>query len=61
VSNSKPTTLSSGGGFGNFCAALFFGDYEKTPFALHDGESSNFKFVIEGRKKLQLWPDKFFG
>jgi hypothetical protein len=41
-------------------AALFFGDYEKTPFGLHDGESSNFKFVIAGRKKMRLWPDKYF-
>jgi len=41
-------------------AALFFGDYDKTPFGLHDGESSNFKFIIEGRKKMRLWPDKFF-
>ena len=41
-------------------ATVFFGNYEKTPFGLHDGESSNFKFMIEGRKKMQLWPDAFF-
>ena len=41
-------------------ATLFMGDYEKTPVGLHDGNSSNFKFIIEGRKKMRLWPGEFF-
>jgi 50S ribosomal protein L16 3-hydroxylase len=41
-------------------ASVFIGDYEETPVGLHVGNSGNFKFVVEGRKRLRLWPDKFF-
>lgn len=39
---------------------LFLGNYEKTPVGLHEGGSSNFKFVIEGRKRLRVWPGEVF-
>lgn len=41
-------------------ATLFFGNYAKTPVGLHRGSSSNFKFIILGRKRMRLWPDKYF-
>ena len=37
-------------------ALVFLGNYEKTPFGLHDGNSSNFAFVVAGRKRLRVWP-----
>jgi hypothetical protein len=41
-------------------ASVFVGNYKITPAGLHRGNSANFKFVVQGRKKLQLWPDKLF-
>lgn len=41
-------------------ASVFVGNYKITPAGLHRGNSANFKFVVQGRKKLRLWPDKLF-
>ncbi|HEX2438312.1 MAG TPA: hypothetical protein VHT71_08375 [Methylomirabilota bacterium] len=41
-------------------AALFLGNYHRTPFGLHRGRSSNFMFVVEGVKRIRAWPDAFF-
>jgi 50S ribosomal protein L16 3-hydroxylase len=40
-------------------ATLFMGTYRNTPFGLHRGRSSNFMFVIEGRKRILCWPDAY--
>jgi 50S ribosomal protein L16 3-hydroxylase len=39
-------------------SAVFLGTYEKTPLGLHEADASNFIFVIEGRKRLRVWPSK---
>jgi len=44
----------------NAKATIFLGNYERTPFGLHPGESENFQFVIDGRKRLRVWPPDFF-
>ncbi len=41
-------------------AALFLGNYRRTPFGLHRGRSGNFMFVVHGRKRIRSWPDAFF-
>jgi hypothetical protein len=41
-------------------ASVFVGNYKITPVGLHRGNSANFKFVVQGGKKLHLWPDKLF-
>jgi len=40
-------------------ATVFLGNYRKTPAGLHAGASSNFKFIVEGRKRMRLWPDQY--
>ena len=42
--------------------ALFLGNYKCTPFGVHsDGRgSTNFTFVLAGRKRLLAWPWEFF-
>jgi len=39
-------------------SAVFIGTYEKTPLGLHEADASNFIFVIEGRKRLRVWPSE---
>jgi len=39
---------------------LFFGNYDKTPQGIHKDPVDIFLFVIEGRKKMYLWPEEFF-
>ena len=39
---------------------LFFGNYDKTPRGIHIDPVDVFLFVIEGRKKMYLWPKEFF-
>jgi 50S ribosomal protein L16 3-hydroxylase len=39
-------------------SAIFLGNYEKTPLGLHEADASNFIFVIEGRKRLRVWPSE---
>jgi len=41
-------------------ATLFIGDYKKTPFGVHRGTSGNFKFIVDGRKRMRLWPSAHF-
>jgi len=41
-------------------ATLFFGSYRKEPRGIHLGNSSNFKFVIHGKKRMRFWPSRFF-
>ncbi len=41
-------------------ATLFIGDYNKTPFGVHRGTSGNFKFIVDGRKRMRLWPSAHF-
>lgn len=41
-------------------SALFLGNYEKTPYGLHVGEAGSFKLVIEGRKRVRVWPPHYF-
>ena len=39
---------------------LFFGNYDKTPRGIHKDPVDIFLFVIEGHKKMYLWPEEFF-
>lgn len=39
---------------------LFFGNYDKTPRGIHKDPVDIFLFVIEGRKKMYLWPEESF-
>lgn len=41
-------------------AGLFLGNYRKTPFGLHQGASSNFMFVVQGKKRIRAWPGHAF-
>jgi hypothetical protein len=41
-------------------AALFLGNYARTPFGVHRGRSTNFMFVLDGVKRIRAWPDSFF-
>jgi ribosomal protein L16 Arg81 hydroxylase len=41
-------------------ATLFFGNYDRTPFGLHKESSHHFLFVLHGRKRIRLWPKKYF-
>jgi 50S ribosomal protein L16 3-hydroxylase len=45
---------------GHAKATVFLGNYQKTPFGLHQGDSNNFQFVVAGAKRLRLWPADFF-
>lgn len=39
---------------------VFIGNYTTTPFGVHQDTASNFMFIIEGQKRMRLWPDDFF-
>lgn len=41
-------------------ATVFLGNYDRTPFGLHRGNSGNFMFVVDGEKRMRTWPDAFF-
>jgi 50S ribosomal protein L16 3-hydroxylase len=41
-------------------ATLFFGSYRKEARGIHLGNSSNFKFVVHGKKRMRFWPSRFF-
>ncbi len=46
---------------GDSCkATVFLGNYDRTPFGLHRGHSSNFMFVVDGQKRMRTWPDAYF-
>jgi len=39
---------------------LFVGNYEQTPFGIHQDPANVFAFVIEGSKRIYLWPENYF-
>jgi hypothetical protein len=41
-------------------ATIFLGNYDRTPIGLHKGSSHNFMFVLHGRKRIRLWPKRYF-
>lgn len=41
-------------------AVVWLGDYKKTPYGIHLGNSHTFMFVVEGTKRLRVWPAEFF-
>ena len=41
-------------------ATVFMGNYDRTPFGLHRGNSGNFMFVVDGQKRMRTWPDAYF-
>jgi 50S ribosomal protein L16 3-hydroxylase len=41
-------------------ATVFLGNYDRTPFGLHRGDSANFMFVVDGMKRMRTWPDAYF-
>ena len=41
-------------------ADVWLGNYDKTPAGVHQDRASNFMFVIEGHRRMHLWPDEFF-
>lgn len=41
-------------------AVVFLGDYDKTPFGVHQDPGATFSFVIAGRKTVRAWPDEAF-
>lgn len=46
---------------GDACkATVFLGNYDRTPFGLHRGDSANFMFVVDGLKRMRTWPDAYF-
>jgi 50S ribosomal protein L16 3-hydroxylase len=41
-------------------ATVYAGNYDRTPFGLHRGNSGTFMFVVDGQKRMRTWPDAFF-
>jgi 50S ribosomal protein L16 3-hydroxylase len=41
-------------------ATLSLGNYDRTPIGVHKGDSHTFLFVLHGRKRIRLWPKKYF-
>jgi len=39
---------------------LFIGNYQQTPFGIHQDPANVFAFVIEGRRRIYLWPEEYF-
>ena len=39
---------------------LFLGNYEQTPFGIHQDPANVFAFVIEGSRRIYLWPEEYF-
>lgn len=39
---------------------LFVGNYEQTPFGIHQDPANVFDFIIEGGKRIYLWPEDYF-
>jgi hypothetical protein len=39
---------------------LFLGDYETTPFRVHKDRANIFSFVLQGRKRMRVWPFEVF-
>lgn len=41
-------------------STLFLGNYKKTPAGLHHGSAGDLMFVVEGVKRIRVWPREFF-
>jgi 50S ribosomal protein L16 3-hydroxylase len=41
-------------------ADIFLGTYRRTPFGLHKDTASNFSFVLQGKKRMRVWPFEVF-
>ena len=39
---------------------IFLGNYKKTPFGLHKDIADNISFVLQGRKRMRVWPYEIF-
>lgn len=39
---------------------LFVGNYEQTPFGIHQDPANIFDFIIGGGKRIYLWPEEYF-
>jgi len=39
---------------------LFIGNYEQTPFGIHQDPANVFDFIIKGVKRIYLWPEDYF-
>src|SRR5262245_32691468 len=39
---------------------LFVGNYDQTPFGIHQDPANVFAFIIEGRRRIYLWPEEYF-
>ncbi|HVS81105.1 MAG TPA: cupin domain-containing protein [Pyrinomonadaceae bacterium] len=39
---------------------VLLGNYKKTPFGIHKDAVTVFLFVVEGRKRIYLWPEGYF-
>src|SRR5207245_3009425 len=39
---------------------LFVSNNRLTPFGIHRDPASNFTLVVQGRKRMRLWPEAFF-
>lgn len=42
-----------------WCSVLFAGNYDRTPFGVHQDNKSTFQFIIAGRKRMRLWTNEF--
>lgn len=42
-----------------WCSVLFAGNYDRTPFGVHQDDKSTFQFIIAGRKRMRLWSGEF--
>jgi 50S ribosomal protein L16 3-hydroxylase len=45
---------------GRFLTDLWFGMYQRTPFGIHTDHDESFVLLLEGRKKMLVWPQKAF-
>lgn len=41
-------------------AMIFLGNYDQTTSGLHKDDAHIFMFIIEGRKRIRVWPDECF-
>jgi len=39
---------------------LFVGNYDQTPFGIHQDPANVFAFIVEGRRRIYLWPEEHF-
>jgi len=39
---------------------LFIGNYEQTPFGIHQDPANVFDFIVKGVKRIYIWPEDYF-